>query len=271
MSQDSIISSGIDTLQAQTEQPPLKLIYIANMGVLLNSGNNKILIDGLFKSLHPNCVNPSPETVEQIMTGNIPYEGVDLILITHKDQDHFNPDLTFNYMIKHLEVIVVMPVDAMELMKKTGFEIARVEKRILSVNLKLGESVKERISGVSLTIMRTRHGTSNFPMNLMYFIEFSGWRVFHEGDGPGKPEDYQVFGIEKNQIDLGIVQYSWPFHPHIPYRNYFKNELQIDHIALAHINVNESKKAEGKVAVVSKKYKNIFPLLPGMLEKTFHK
>jgi len=241
------------------------------MGVLLNSGTKKILIDGLFRSSHPACVNPSPVTTDRLMNGENPFDGIDIVLITHKDQDHFSPDLIFSYMVKYPEVIVVMPADVMEMMRKTGSDLEKVEKRILSVDLKLGESTNERISDISLRIMHTRHGTSDYPVNLMYLMEFDGWKVFHEGDGLGKPEDYQVFGIEKNHIDLGIVQYPWPFHPHIPSRDFFKNEFKIDHIALGHINVNELIKAEEKVASVSKDYKDIFPLLPGMPEKVFHK
>ncbi len=119
--------------------------------------------------------------------------------------------------------------------------------------------------------MCTRHGTSDFPMNLMYLLDLNCWKVFHEGDGPGRPEDYQVFGFEKSHIDLGIVQYRWPFHPHLPYRNFFKNEFFIDHIALAHISASEAKPTDEKVSEVSRDYSDIFPLLPGMTEKIFSK
>lgn len=249
----------------------LKLTHIANMGVLVSSGNKKIIIDGLFKSTHPVCINPSPETVDKIINGKTPYEGISQILITHKDQDHFNADLIYNYMIKHPDVIVIMPVDAIEAMRKAVKELEKIEKRIHAINLKTGESAEKLISDISITIMRTTHGQSNYPMNLMYLIKLNGWNVFHEGDGSGSSEDKKRFGLDKINIDLGIVQFKWPFHPHLPYLNYFKNNLKIDHIALAHIDAKETKTIASKVAAISKSYKDIFPLLPGMPDKIFNK
>ena len=124
---------------------------------------------------------------------------------------------------------------------------------------------------IPLTIVRTLHGNEKAPMNLMYLIEVNGWRVFHEGDWLGNPDDFLKFGLGTVPIDLTVVGYSWPLSPNPSYRRFLQEVLTPGHIALAHLNVNQENVAEGKIDKVRQKYKDIFVLLPGMPVKVFRK
>ena len=115
------------SLSGQTAtREPLVLTYVANMGVLTSLGPFQILIDGLFNKPHSAGRVRAPETLESMMKGEAPFDGVDL----------------------------------------------------------------------------------------MYLIEVHGWRVFHEGDSSGRPDDFLGFGLETNADDLAIFSYAWPLSPH---------------------------------------------------------
>lgn len=245
--------------------------YIANMGVLIRSRDHKILIDALFTNSHPNCRNPENETIERIIKGEAPFDGVDLMLVTHKDQDHFNAALTVRYLETCPEPILIAPSDAVKEMRKTAKDWSKMEHRVISIDLQIGEKAEREAAHIPVTIIRTTHGTTSWPMNLMFLFEVNGWRVFHEGDASGRPDDYRGLGLETTPIDLAIVQYSWPIHPHLPFRGFLLDFLKPDHIALAHVNVKEENVAESKIDPVRRKYKDIFVLLPGMPVKTFRK
>ncbi len=252
---------------------PLALTYVANMGVLVSSGDSKVLIDGLFFYDEPNSRLrvPAPETLESIMKGEPPFDGVDLVLVTHKDRDHFSDTLAARYLDAHPEPVLLAPADAVEAIRKTAPNWAAIASRVIPLDLEIRESVKKELAGISLTVIRTTHGTTLWPMNHMYLIDLNGWRVFHEGDASGRPDDYRGLGLESAPVDLAVVQYFWPIHPHLPFRGFLLELLKPDHIALAHINIEEEGIAEGKIDEVRRRYKDIFCLLPGLPAKSFRK
>lgn len=250
---------------------PLELNYVANMGVLVSSGDFKILIDGLFSKPNSAYRAPSPETVQCMMKGEAPFDGIDLVLATHNHSDHFNPALAVRYLEERPLPLLVAPSDAVEAMRKASGNWPKIAQRVIAINLNVGENVKREVANIPLTIVRTLHCNSESPMNLMYLIEVNGWRVFHEGDALGRPADYRGFGLETSPVDLAVVGYSWPLHPHLPYRRFFQDVLMFDHIALAHVNIKIESIAEGDIDKVRQYYKDIFVLLPGIPVKVFRK
>jgi len=251
---------------------PLVLTYVANMGVLISSGDSKVLIDALFDYTNNRFLRvPAPKTLESIMKGEPPFDGVDLVLITHKDPDHLNGALAARYLEAHPESILVAPADAVEAMRKIAPNRPAIASRVISLDLEIRESVRKNPAGIPLTIIRTTHGTTPWPMNHMYLIDLNGWRVFHEGDASGRPDDYKGLGLESAPVDLAVVQYFWPIHPHLPFRGFLLDLLKPGHIALGHVDIKEEGVAEGKIGEVRRRYKDIFVLLPGLPPKVFTK
>lgn len=248
----------------------LTLTYIANMGVLVTSADSKVMIDCLFDGPTKGYF-PASETLDSMMNGIPPFDGVDLVLVTHKDRDHFDSAVAVHYMETRSEPILVVPADAAEKMRSVGSDWDKIESRVVIIDLEIGETLKMEAENVPVTVLRTTHGTSRRPMNLMYLIEVNGWRVFHEGDASGKADDYLAFGLDTVHFDLAIMQCSWPTHPHRPYRLFFQNEFKADHIALAHVNIGDEGDAESRTEDVRKYYNDIFVLLPGLPTKIFRR
>jgi L-ascorbate metabolism protein UlaG (beta-lactamase superfamily) len=264
--------SEVSSSSAQTAtREPLVLTYVANMGVLISSGNFKVLIDGLFDMSKSAWRIPSPEILESIMKGEAPFHDVDLILVTHKHQDHFTSALAVRYMESYPRPILLAPSDVVTEIRGAASDWPKIEARIIPIDLKVGENVKRKVADIPMTIIRTTHDNSTQPMNLMYLLEVNGWRVFHEGDASGKPDQFRGLGFETNPVDLAVVQYAWPLHPHLPWRRFFQDTLKMNHIALGHVNGTLLSTAESKIDKVRKYYKDIFVLLPGMPVKVFRK
>jgi L-ascorbate metabolism protein UlaG (beta-lactamase superfamily) len=266
------LTSGKSLLPGQTgTQDPLVLTYVANMGVLLSSGDSKVLIDSLFDKPNPATRVPAPETIERIMKGEPPFDGIDLVLVTHKDPDHFDAALSVRYMEARSEPFLVAPSEAVEMMQKASHDWSRISSRIISIDLKVGEHIKRDVARIPLTIGRTLHDANlKTPMNLVYLIGINGWRVFHEGD-TWRPDQYMEFGLTTVPVDLAVINYGWPLSPHRPFRLFFQEFYKPNHIALGHINIKEEQVAKGKIDEVRQNYKDIFVLLPGMPAKVFRK
>jgi len=267
--QDVRRPAGASLLSGQASpRDPLVLTYVANMGVLVGSGDVKVLIDSLFDM--PSSVQrvPTSGTLERIMKGEAPFDGIDLVLVTHRHSDHLEPARAVRYLEAHPESILVAPSDAVEAMRKAARDWSRIEPRIISIDLKVREIVKREVARMRLTIVRTLHGQTRTPINLMYLIAVNGWRVFHGGDASGRPDDFLGFGLETEPVDLAIFSYGWALGPH---RHFLQEVLKPDHIALGHLHIRSEGDAPGRIGQLRRSFEDIFVLLPGMPARVFRR
>ncbi|MBU1698868.1 MAG: MBL fold metallo-hydrolase [Candidatus Eisenbacteria bacterium] len=262
------LPSRVILVSPDSQTNPLTLTYVANMGVLIGSGDSKVLIDALFDKPNPAYRAPAPETLEKIIKGEAPYDGLDLVLVTHNHPDHFNPDVAVRFLEARPRPVLVAPADAVEEMCKIAADWSKIEPRVISRDLKVGEIDKRTAAGIPLTIVRTLHsGNRESPMNLMYLFDLNGRRIFHEGDSPGRPEVFQGFGLETSPVDLAVVHHWFPTRPDMA--KLLQDIFRTSHIALTHLPIEKEGTAPGIIDQVRKDYNDIFLLLPGMPARTF--
>jgi L-ascorbate metabolism protein UlaG (beta-lactamase superfamily) len=247
--------------------PPLEFTYIANEGVLLSSGADKVLIDALFDKPNEAYRSPSPGVLERIMKGEAPYDGVDLLLVTHNHPDHFDAALVARYLAAVPGPILLAPADAVAELRKTS-EWSRIEPRVVSLDIKVGEKKRRDFKRVQVTALRTLHsGDRDTPMNLMYLVDLRGWRIFHEGDSPANSDQCRRFGLGEAPIDLALVHFWFPLEPNCA--QFLQKDPQPDHIGLMHVPIRLEGDAPVKIEMVRPSYKDLFLMLPGMPHKTF--
>jgi len=241
----------------------LELTYVANMGVLVSSGGTKVLIDALYDKPNPDYRAPAPGTLEKIMKGEAPFDGVDLVLVTHDHPDHLDAGLAVRYLEAFPEAALLAPADAVEALRRAAPDWARIGPRVTAVGLKVGEKRSLNVKGVAVTACRTLHsGDQDVPMNLMYLIELDGRRVWHEGDPNGRCDIFQAFGLTDARLDLAVVHYWYPLEPNCA--RFLQEDLKAGHIALGHLPIRLEGDAPGKIDMVRRQYnKDIFLLLPG--------
>ena len=136
---------------------PLELTYVANCGVLVSSGASKVLIDALFDKPNPEYRAPAPETLERMMTGAPPFDGVDLVLVTHDHPDHFDAALAVRYLETRPEPVLLAPADAVEAMRKAAADWPRIDPRVVPLDIRVGEREKRDAAGIPVTALRTLH------------------------------------------------------------------------------------------------------------------
>ncbi|HUT07310.1 MAG TPA: MBL fold metallo-hydrolase [Candidatus Latescibacteria bacterium] len=246
---------------------PLQLTFIANSGVLVSSGDQKVLIDALFDKPNPEYRAPSPEVLDRIMRGEAPFDGIDLVLVTHNHPDHFDAGLAARYMETVPGPILLAPADAVAELRKAAVDWARIEPRVVLFDLKIGEKAERSLKQVPVTAFRTLHGKQEAPMNIMFLFELGGWRIFHEGDSPGNVDDYRGFGLGSDAVDLALVHYWFPLEPNCA--RFLQDVLKPGHVALTHLPIRLEGDAPGKIGQVRAYYKDIFLMLPGTPPKVF--
>jgi len=187
------------------QKQPLALTYVANSGVLVGAGDAKVLIDALFDKPNPEYRAPASEVLDKMMKGAAPFDGVDLVLVTHNHPDHFNAALAVRYLQTRPEPVLLAPSDAVEAMRKAAADWTKLGRRVVALDIKVGEQTKRDIAGIPVTAFRTLHsGDRESPMNLMFLFELGGRRVFHEGDSNGNPRSIKV-------SDRAPLRSTWPW------------------------------------------------------------
>ena len=84
----------------QEAGPSAEITYIANEGFLIEVGSRKILIDAIFDEPSISFAHvPDEGTLSLIQTSKAPFDGIDLLLVTHAHYDHFSAVP----MLEHLE------------------------------------------------------------------------------------------------------------------------------------------------------------------------
>jgi len=252
---------------AREARPALSLTYVANAGVLVEAGSARILIDALYDRPNPAYRAPSADTIEKMVNGTAPFDGVGLALVTHNHPDHFDARVALRFLESRTEAVLVAPTDAVEAMRSAAADWARVAPRVVPVDGPVGSRLTRQVQGVSVTAMRTRHGSSETPPNVMYLVEANGWRLFHEGDSPGDVEEYRRFGLGSAPVDLALVHFWFPFEPNCA--RFLEDVLRPDHVALTHLPIDREGDIPTKAEAICQRYKDLIVLLPGVAPRAF--
>jgi L-ascorbate metabolism protein UlaG (beta-lactamase superfamily) len=261
---------GSAVFQRPAAREPLILDYVANAGVLVSSGDSKVLIDALFDKPNPEYRAPAADVLDKIMSGAAPFDGLDAVLITHNHPDHFDPSLAVRFLERVPGPTLLAPSDAVAAMRRAASDWVKIEARIVPLDLKPGEWATRTVGRIPVNAFRTLHsGDQDSPMNIMYLFDLGGWRVFHEGDSPGKVDEYRAFGLGREPVDLALVHFWFPLEPNCA--RFLREVLKPGHVALTHLPIRLESDAPGKIDQVRKDYGDIFLLLPGMKPKVFRK
>jgi L-ascorbate metabolism protein UlaG (beta-lactamase superfamily) len=158
--------------------------YIGNEGFLLESGGNAILIDALFQP-EPPFLAPSPGLMKQMMDGDKPFHTVSLVLVTHGDEDHFDPQLAVDFLRKHRHAQFVAHQDVVDRMRAApGF--SDLGERIHPIPCGTEKRTSLTLGGIDLDILCLDHahaaGEPPAITVLAYVADLGAGRVLHMGD-----------------------------------------------------------------------------------------
>ncbi len=106
-------------------------------------------------------------------------EQADLILVTHGDGDHFEPQETARAAMATGAIVIGPPSIAYPLLANTPLP-AKQLRIIYPVHFK--KPLREEVCGVKLKIYQTRHFNDWEPDHISYLIELGGQKFYINGD-----------------------------------------------------------------------------------------
>ena len=188
--------------QAQT------ITYLGNEGVLIQNGQTKVMVDALFDEYNLRFHAPSANLMTKIMTQTAPYDGVDLVLVTHAHRDHFNAQIAVDYLNSNKEALMIVPPQAIDSMKQYPESFAKVKDRVNSFPWKKGwrQATFGEIS-IKTTYMLHAGKSNKYTQNAIYIINIGGKQVIHLGDTQMERDHFDNLRLEYENFDAAIVPF----------------------------------------------------------------
>lgn len=189
----------------------LTITYIANEGVLIESGDKKVIIDALFDKFYDDYLHPDEALLEKMISGAAPYNDVDLMLSTHIHRDHFAPTMTGRFLKGHPETKLI---SSAQLAKSVSDDYAEGK----SVSTQMDGIVRDtkvherEVNGIKVTAFFIYHAGSSDARtrkieNMGYLINVDGTKILHLGDSDMNPDRFKELDLKSMGVDIAMVPY----------------------------------------------------------------
>ncbi|MEO9966219.1 MAG: MBL fold metallo-hydrolase [Reichenbachiella sp.] len=188
--------------------------YIANEGLMIQSGSRRVLIDALFDNYYPTFLSPTLGVVEEIMEKNPPYGEIDLFLSTHAHRDHFYSKMVLDFLKAHEETSFVGTFQAVDSMRMLGSDYDEVSTRLIGYG-RVESWQNKKINDLQLRTIYVRHGgRQNYDVdNLVFLIKINGKNIIHLGDAEMDLKHFSGLDIVSENIDVALIPYWFLAYP----------------------------------------------------------
>jgi len=186
---------------------PCTVTALGNEGFLIESGDSKVMIDGLYVGL-PGYVAPSDEELKARVHGEGKYAGIDLVLVSHYHEDHFDTDAVGRHLVANQETILVTSEQASEQLRYEfpAYDDVADRVRVLNPGRGAPDSLTEK--GVELEALFFHHGSDRlYIQNLAFIVRLDGCTFLHVGDSLSTPAELAEHALADQQIDVACVPY----------------------------------------------------------------
>jgi L-ascorbate metabolism protein UlaG (beta-lactamase superfamily) len=207
-----LLSAALAMMGAQAAAPApgrLKLTYLANEGVLIESGDQGVLVDALFREGVANYARLEGETRRELESAQGLGARVDVVLVTHWHADHYDPQSVGEHLRHNPTATLLSSQEVVGRLAQEYAAYGTIGARTKVVVPAPGTSVTTDTGGVTIHVLRIRHNPSrNFPSeHLGYLIEVGGRRVIHVGDAEPALDNFQLVERMPAGVDVALVPF----------------------------------------------------------------
>lgn len=189
---------------------PIEVIYTANAGVLIISGNSKVLIDGLCKYSNPIYSDTPQALADKIIHTDPPFDAIDAILYTHTHPDHFSAEMTHAYMENHPESVLIGGQTVRE--KLELHAQGRVDFDTDRYAFAKGANPKPiLLKNMTVHPVKTVHinDATEAYEHYAFLIEMENLACLITGDAEPTMQNFQAVDFHKVAVDLVIAPFPY--------------------------------------------------------------
>jgi L-ascorbate metabolism protein UlaG (beta-lactamase superfamily) len=193
----------------EPQQTTLEVTYIANEGVLISSGEKQVLIDGLHRQYGIHYAFLPAAEREKIETAKMPFDKIDLLLVSHMHLDHFHPESVGLYLTHNPKATLVSSQQVVDEVEKNFKNYQAIKARVTGATPPLREKVAMKVAGIDFDVLGLGHGSERFRgiQNLGHIIKLGGKKILHIGDADTAAAVFDTFNLDEEGIDIAILPF----------------------------------------------------------------
>jgi L-ascorbate metabolism protein UlaG (beta-lactamase superfamily) len=177
----------------------LRVTYLANEGVLVESGATRVLVDALFRDSLDPYARHSRAVQEDLETGRRPFDGIALALATHFHLDHWDAGAISRFLRSNPQALFASTEHA------TAMIPSELRARVRDLWPRDGQPSTLVVGRAKVTALPLKHGAAQ---NLAYRLELSGTVVAHLGDADASEGNFERLA-SAGPVDLALVPFWW--------------------------------------------------------------
>ena len=189
----------VATATSSTARADSEAQYIANAGVMVISGEIKIVFDPLFREDYGQYELAPDVMQRQLVEGLPPFDGIDAVFVSHSHDDHFDPELMLEFLGRNEDVRFFGPGQALSALRAADAAATEaMAERLNAVSPKYGAApVELKIAGLHVVAINIPHAGWPDHMidveNLAFSVTLDAdTRIVHLGDADTGEEHYEI-------------------------------------------------------------------------------
>lgn len=230
-----------------------EITYVSNAGFLWTLDEKKVLVDGLCDCGSSVFQSLPESTYQQILQGQPPFDGLELLLISHHHSDHFSAPKTVKFLRQNQGVTVV---STNNVIKAIQAELAENEKYdLIPLAPPMYSGVEITVKGFNLSAYSLRHDGEQFAAvpNLAFLIR-DKVKLMYVGDALASKENFHGLGLKELGLDRLVAPFPYVGLPSA--RKVITEYINPRKILAVHLP-DEAKDYEGWIAATMKSYHRI--------------
>jgi L-ascorbate metabolism protein UlaG (beta-lactamase superfamily) len=225
----------------------VEVTYIANEGVLISAGDKKVLIDGLhreYRASYPFLPEPYREKIE---TAAPPFDGIDLILVSHLHLDHFHAESIGRYLTHSPQTMLVSSEQVVGEVEKQFAGYAAIRSRVTAVTPPLTQRAAMSVAGIDFELLGVGHGSGRHAsvQNLGHLIRLGGKKLLHLGDADTAPDILEKLRLDEEGIDVAFLPVWFLSGSDGP--SVVREHINPRHIIAVHMPASGAERAAGQI------------------------
>jgi len=227
--------------------PKAKVTYIANEGVLIESGEKRIVIDGFHRFYRDAYAFPPDDLRLKMEKGEGSWGSIDLILVSHTHGDHFSAESVAAHLESSRNAILISSPQVTDAVSSLTGEKEDIASRIRTIPYEW-KTESSADAGVAVRVLNLRHGSERFRsmQNLGHVVELGGLKFLHIGDADMTDENFESYRLHEAGIDVAFIPY-W-FLLSSEGRDLVRRQFKPRHIVAVHISPSEAEEVRKQLA-----------------------